>query len=55
MAVFLPVLRADFPAYDGYGYRPEPPLDCAISVFGGTEDREAAPSDVEAWAEHTNQ
>ncbi len=50
--LMLPVVRADLKAVETHPYRPEPPLACPISVFGGTRDT-IAPGDLSAWAEHT--
>lgn len=48
----LPTLRADLEAVETYVYRQEPPLDCPIVVFGGSEDREAGAAQLREWAEH---
>lgn len=53
MALFLPILRADFAMHETYDYAPEPALPCCISVFGGLQDHEVWRSDLEAWQEHT--
>jgi len=52
MQLMLPALRADFAVCQNYAYRPEPPLECPISVFGGlgdSTDREM----LEDWREQT--
>ena len=54
MQILMPVLQADFAICDFYRYRDEPPLDCAISVFGGLQDQEMCRGKLEAWREQTN-
>lgn len=49
----LPLLRADFAVCETYAYRPEPPLDCPIGVFGGLQDRDVPREYLEPWAEMT--
>jgi medium-chain acyl-[acyl-carrier-protein] hydrolase len=51
--LFLPILRADFAAYETYSYELEPPLECPISVFGGLNDRNIDHNALEAWREQT--
>lgn len=53
MDLFLPILRADFEAYETYAYEPEHSLECPISVFGGSEDRIIDRNALAAWCEHT--
>jgi medium-chain acyl-[acyl-carrier-protein] hydrolase len=36
-----------------YVYIPGPPLDCAITAFGGLEDRNVTREQIEAWRQHT--
>lgn len=54
MQLILPILRADFTVCQTYSYRPEPPLLCPISVFGGLQDYEVGREGVEAWREQTS-
>ena len=54
MSVIGPVIRADYEIYDTYSFAPGPPLGCPLSVFGGSEDSEVTPEDLEAWREHTH-
>lgn len=54
MQIMLPVLRADFAAYETYVYPTEPPLDCFIASFGGLEDMKVSRSDLEAWRDQTS-
>jgi medium-chain acyl-[acyl-carrier-protein] hydrolase len=53
MQLILPLLRADFAVCQTYIYKPEPPLSCPISVFGGLQDHPVTRDDVEAWREQT--
>ena len=52
--IMLPLLRADFAVYETYGYSTEPPLNCPISAFGGSQDHRVSRSDLEAWREQTS-
>lgn len=54
MEIMLPVLRADFAVYETYVYSTEPPLDCAISSFGGLQDHRVGRGDLEAWRDQTS-
>jgi len=51
--LFLPLLRADCELIETYVYRPEAPLDCPISAFGGCDDGGVSPAMLEAWREQT--
>ncbi|AXI80095.1 thioesterase II family protein [Peterkaempfera bronchialis] len=53
LSALLPTLRADFAVSETYGWRPEPPLDCPVSVFGGTADPVANAEELYAWQHHT--
>ncbi len=50
----LPTLRADLQLVEEYVYRPGPPLDLPITVFGGIEDVSVTPRELEAWGELTH-
>lgn len=50
----LTTLRADLRISELYRFRPGPPLDCPITVLGGTLDPYTAPGDLAAWAGHTS-
>lgn len=52
MAVFAPVIRADFALYERHTYVEEPPLACDLTVFGGTDDGESSDDRLEAWRSH---
>jgi medium-chain acyl-[acyl-carrier-protein] hydrolase len=53
MALLLPLLRGDFSVYESYEYRSEPPLDCPIHAFGGTDDARVTQFDLAAWEAET--
>jgi surfactin synthase thioesterase subunit len=54
MKLMLPTIRADFEVCERAIHRPEPPLDCPITVFGGTHDPEADEAGVRAWHRETS-
>lgn len=53
MRLMLPLLRADFEVIETYRYEPEPPLDCSLTAFGGLEDAEVTPPELDAWGAQT--
>lgn len=53
LGVLLPTLRADFAVAETYTCRPAPPLDCPISVFGGTRDPLTTVAELDAWRRHS--
>jgi medium-chain acyl-[acyl-carrier-protein] hydrolase len=54
LRVVLPALRADAAIYRNYIYADEPPLDCPIRAYGGTEDPNVRREHLEAWALQTS-
>jgi len=48
MALFLPVLKADFAVFETYRWYDEEPLACPISLYGGRDDPQTAQMD--GWA-----
>jgi medium-chain acyl-[acyl-carrier-protein] hydrolase len=52
--LLLPALRADVEALEGYVYRADAPLACAISCFGGEDDPHVTVADLEAWRDETS-
>jgi surfactin synthase thioesterase subunit len=54
MRLYLPVLRADLEMMEKYIYAPEPPLECPISVFGGTDDPTVTGSQLQEWRSQTS-
>src|ERR1051326_4461621 len=55
MELLLPLLRADTSLCETYAYTPDPPLNCPISVFGGSADAKVTRSDLEGWKTETTQ
>ncbi len=53
LRVVLPALRADTAVYRNYVYTEEPPLDCPIRAYGGSDDPNVRREHLEAWAEET--
>lgn len=55
MAVYLPILRADFKLLETYFYRQDQPLNCPITVLGGYDDTKVSETELEQWQIQTNQ
>ena len=53
MQLLMPLLRADFELIQTYKYTPRPPLNCPLTVIGGSEDDEVEDEKLAAWREHT--
>jgi medium-chain acyl-[acyl-carrier-protein] hydrolase len=53
LPLLLPGLRADFEIVESYHYRQEPPMDCPITAFGGFQDSDTLPLELEAWQAQT--
>jgi surfactin synthase thioesterase subunit len=54
LELLLPALRADVEALETYERNPgAPPLNCDISVYGGSRDVSVTPGDLEAWRAET--
>lgn len=53
LKLVLPMLRADVLVLESHPYAEESPLDCALSCFGGEQDRHTKREDLEAWREQT--
>jgi surfactin synthase thioesterase subunit len=49
----LPMLRRDCTLVETYVFRPQIPLSCPVTAFGGLKDQEVFPEDVRAWSDHT--
>jgi len=50
--LLLPILRADLKIDETYEYKPKPPLEIPLTVFGGEGDSEANRTQLEAWSQH---
>ena len=46
-------LRADFAVCETYTYTSDAPIDCSISAFGGLQDHEVSPEQLEAWRDQS--
>ena len=53
LRMFVPVIRADLTLTETYDYRPEEPLACPISAFGGLDDGAVTRDDLSAWGDQT--
>jgi medium-chain acyl-[acyl-carrier-protein] hydrolase len=53
LKLLLPTLKADCAICETYSYTSEPPLDCAITVYGGIDDCNVKYEYLEAWQEET--
>lgn len=53
MELLLPILRADFAVLETYVYSTAPPLTCPITAFGGLDDPEVSPDELEGWRVQT--
>jgi surfactin synthase thioesterase subunit len=53
MALYLPVLRADFAMVETRIHRTEPPLDVPVTVFGGDRDDTITEEQLAAWRDQT--
>ena len=52
--VYFPTLRADFALCERYRYREETPLECPITVLGGSRDDERPPELLQEWRKETS-
>jgi medium-chain acyl-[acyl-carrier-protein] hydrolase len=53
MALFLPILRADFQVLNSYRFKPQAPMECPIRLFGSLDDLKTSQLEMEAWRNHT--
>ncbi len=53
MALFLPLLRADFELCQTYHYNHELPLNCPFFVFGGLTDSDISQESLVSWRAQT--
>lgn len=49
MALFVPVLKADFALFETHEHRDASPLDCALGIYGGVGDPQT--KEMDGWAE----
>jgi medium-chain acyl-[acyl-carrier-protein] hydrolase len=47
------VVRGDLARCERYAYAHEPPLACALTALGGTEDPRVSPAELRAWRKQT--
>jgi medium-chain acyl-[acyl-carrier-protein] hydrolase len=53
LSAVLPTLRADYAMVETYRCRPDRPLDCPITVLGGTADPSTSLEELKDWRRHT--
>jgi medium-chain acyl-[acyl-carrier-protein] hydrolase len=53
LALLIPMLKADVGLIETYRYKPETPLACSITAFGGAGDNTVDRSALEAWRHQT--
>jgi surfactin synthase thioesterase subunit len=53
LRALLPVLKADTRLYRNYVYRDESPLDIPIFAYGGGDDPNVRPENLERWRDLT--
>jgi surfactin synthase thioesterase subunit len=49
MALFVPVMKADFATFETHVHRDEPPLPCAVGIYGGRDDPQTL--QMSGWAD----
>ncbi|MDR3537911.1 MAG: alpha/beta fold hydrolase [Acetobacteraceae bacterium] len=49
MALFVPVMKADFATFETHVHRDEPPLECALAMYGGRDDPQTP--QMAGWAD----
>lgn len=54
MKLLLPLIRADFAMCETYEYNNHPALNCPITVFGGTNDKEVSLDELDKWKAFSN-
>lgn len=53
LALFLPMLKADFSVIETYRYHPEAPFDFPITIFAGEQDPGINQQELDGWQDHT--
>lgn len=54
LALFLPLLRADFSLHETYSYQQEPPLSCPITALSGIDDNIVSSKKMRNWQQQTS-
>ena len=54
LEMVLPILRADFRAYETYRYEPGPRISCLLQAFSGQSDPVVGRADMAGWSSHTS-
>ena len=54
MNLFIPILRADITMVETYEYKNEVPLECPVTVIGGTDDLSVTMTQLNDWRQHTS-
>jgi medium-chain acyl-[acyl-carrier-protein] hydrolase len=54
LQLVLPIVRADFEMVCGYAPAVAPPLPIPFALWGGAEDTEPSPRDLERWRQFTS-
>lgn len=54
MALFLPILRADFELLETYVYQDRSPLLCDLIALGGIDDPIVKPNIIKEWQKYTS-
>jgi surfactin synthase thioesterase subunit len=54
MELLLPVLKADFAAYENYEYPAAALVPCPLTVFAGQDDRGMRPELLQGWSRHAS-
>ena len=54
MSMLSPILRADIEICETYEYKHKPPLQCAITAFGGLQDPDISREQLEGWRDYTS-
>lgn len=52
--LILPIVRADFAAFEVYTHAPAAPLDVPITALGGLQDPDVSREQLEGWRAHTS-
>jgi surfactin synthase thioesterase subunit len=53
MQLLFPMIRSDFAMIETYEFKDGPLLECPLTIFGGTNDKEVSLSELDNWKHHT--